>query len=179
MILVTGFYLTHLTLVHISMLIRAAKLRPDLSCLWKLLGDACTAVTTVSPNRAEVLVPALLAGLDPNTQDHILNQAEMLKVGERYGQDYFSCCHVLVHHFYTDDNGECTWLCHRCYAHALKLKPEVASLWHNLGLNYYHQASSLPCLTEKEQDSQALNLEKAQQVVQRIRHNSFPDCWLE
>ncbi|XP_037536593.1 tetratricopeptide repeat protein 37 [Nematolebias whitei] len=121
----------------IQNLFRAAKLRPDLSCLWKLLGDACTAVTTVSPNRAEVLVPALLAGLNPSTQDHILNQAEMLKVGER------------------------------CYAHALKLKPEVASLWHDLGLNYYHQASSLPCLTEREQDSQPLNLEKAQQCLKK------------
>lgn len=60
------------------------ELRPDLSCLWKLLGDACTAVSTVSPNRATVLVPALLAGLDPSTQSHKLNQAQTLKVGERY-----------------------------------------------------------------------------------------------
>lgn len=60
------------------------KLRPDLSCLWKLLGDACTAVSAVSPNRAQVLVPAPLVGLDPNTQSQTLSQAQALKVGERY-----------------------------------------------------------------------------------------------
>lgn len=68
---------------HISVVFRAVELRPDLSCLWKLLGDACTAVCTVSPNRAQVLVPAPLAGLDPNIQSHTLNQAQILKVGER------------------------------------------------------------------------------------------------
>lgn len=69
---------------HNSASIRAVKLRPDLSCLWKLLGDACTAVSAVSPNRAQVLVPAPLVGLDPNTQSQTLSQAQALKVGERY-----------------------------------------------------------------------------------------------
>ncbi|XP_058492628.1 superkiller complex protein 3 [Solea solea] len=94
----------------IQNLFRAVELRPDLSCLWKLLGDACTAVSTVSSNRAQVLVPALLAGLDPNTQSHMQNQAQTLKIGER------------------------------CYVHALKLMSEVPGLWYDLGLNYYHQA---------------------------------------
>uniref|UniRef100_A0A8C9VB08 SKI3 subunit of superkiller complex n=1 Tax=Scleropages formosus TaxID=113540 RepID=A0A8C9VB08_SCLFO len=39
----------------ISYLFRAVRQRPDLSCLWKLLGDACTATHTVSPNRARTL----------------------------------------------------------------------------------------------------------------------------
>ncbi|KAI9527787.1 hypothetical protein NQZ68_027877 [Dissostichus eleginoides] len=95
----------------IQNLFRAVELRPDLSCLWKLLGDACTAVSTVSPNRAQVLMPGPLAGLDPNTQSHTLNQAQTLKVGER------------------------------CYARALKLMSEVPSLWYDLGLNYYRQSS--------------------------------------
>uniref|UniRef100_A0A8C9Y4R4 SKI3 subunit of superkiller complex n=1 Tax=Sander lucioperca TaxID=283035 RepID=A0A8C9Y4R4_SANLU len=95
----------------IQNLFRAVVLRPDLSCLWKLLGDACTAVSTVSSNRAQVLVPALLAGLDSNTQSHALNQAQTLKVGER------------------------------CYVRALKLMSEVPSLWYDLGLNYYRQSS--------------------------------------
>ncbi|KAK2837420.1 hypothetical protein Q5P01_014632 [Channa striata] len=94
----------------IQNLFRAVKLRPDLSCLWKLLGDACTTVSIVSPNRAQVLVPALLAGLDHNSQDPVLNQAQTLKVGER------------------------------CYVHALKLMDEVPTLWYDLGLNYYRQA---------------------------------------
>lgn len=69
---------------YVSLLFRAAELRPDLSCLWKLLGDACTAVSTVSPNRAQLLVPAPLVGLDSNTQSQVLDQAQALKVGERY-----------------------------------------------------------------------------------------------
>uniref|UniRef100_A0AAQ5YQW8 Tetratricopeptide repeat domain 37 n=1 Tax=Amphiprion ocellaris TaxID=80972 RepID=A0AAQ5YQW8_AMPOC len=68
----------------IQNLFRAVQLRPDLSCLWKLLGDACTTVCIVSPNKARVLVPALLAGLDPNTEGHMLNQSQVLKAGERY-----------------------------------------------------------------------------------------------
>ncbi|XP_075960487.1 tetratricopeptide repeat protein 37 [Anarhichas minor] len=95
----------------IQNLFRAVEIRPDLSCLWKLLGDACTAVSTVSTNSARVLVPAPLAGLDPNTQSHTLNQAQTLKVGER------------------------------CYARALKQMSEVPSLWNDLGLNYYRQSS--------------------------------------
>lgn len=54
--------------------------------------------------------------------------------------------------------------CHRCYAHALKLMPEVASLWYDLGLNYYHQAS----LTQNDQNSPAMDIEKAQQVICQI-----------
>ncbi|KAJ3604243.1 hypothetical protein NHX12_028984 [Muraenolepis orangiensis] len=94
----------------IKSLFRAVELRPDLSCLWKLLGDACTTVCTVSPNRARVLVPGPLAGLEPSTQSHLLNQAQTLKVGER------------------------------CYGRALKLMPMAPSLWHDLGLNYHRQA---------------------------------------
>uniref|UniRef100_A0A8C5CNU9 SKI3 subunit of superkiller complex n=1 Tax=Gadus morhua TaxID=8049 RepID=A0A8C5CNU9_GADMO len=90
---------------------RAVELRPDLSCLWKLLGDACTTVSAVSPNRARVLMPGPLAGLEPSSQNHLLNQAQTLKVGER------------------------------CYGRALKLMPEAPSLWYDLGLNYHRQAS--------------------------------------
>ncbi|XP_074526833.1 superkiller complex protein 3 [Halichoeres trimaculatus] len=115
-------------------LFKAVTLRPDLSCLWKLLGDACTVVSRVSPNRAQVQVPAQLAGLDPNTQSHTLNQVQILKVGER------------------------------CYARALKLMPNVSSLWYDLGLNYYHQ-SSLTCTTEDNENS--LLLEKAQQCLKK------------
>ncbi|CAL8250745.1 unnamed protein product [Boreogadus saida] len=110
---------------------RAVELRPDLSCLWKLLGDACTTVSAVSPNRARVLMPGPLAGLEPSSQNHLLNQAQTLKVGER------------------------------CYGRALKLMPEAPSLWYDLGLNYHHQAglpcladgdnSSQPLLLEKAQ----------------------------
>ena len=31
----------------------------------------------------------------------------------------------------------------RCYGMALKLLPDCASLWHDLGVNYHHQAELL------------------------------------
>uniref|UniRef100_A0A4W4FXR7 Tetratricopeptide repeat domain 37 n=1 Tax=Electrophorus electricus TaxID=8005 RepID=A0A4W4FXR7_ELEEL len=54
--------------------------RPDLSCLWKLLGDACTSCSTVSPNRASLLVPGPLCGAK---QDQMLIQEQLLHLGER------------------------------------------------------------------------------------------------
>uniref|UniRef100_A0A3Q3MVM9 SKI3 subunit of superkiller complex n=1 Tax=Labrus bergylta TaxID=56723 RepID=A0A3Q3MVM9_9LABR len=131
----------------IQNLYRAVTLRPDLSCLWKLLGDACTAVSTVSPNRAQVVVPAELAGLHPNTQNPTLNKAQALKVGER------------------------------CYARALKLMSEVPSLWYDLGLNLYHQ-SRLPSITEEDQNSPSLLLEKAQLCLKKaIMKDSGNYCY--
>uniref|UniRef100_A0A3B4ZEE7 Arylsulfatase family member K n=1 Tax=Stegastes partitus TaxID=144197 RepID=A0A3B4ZEE7_9TELE len=121
----------------IQNLFKAVQLRPDLSCLWKLLGDACTTVCIVSPNKAQVLVPALLTGSDPNTESQMLNQAQTLKVGER------------------------------CYVRALKLLPEVSSLWYDLGLNYYRQATSPSSRTEEDQNSLSLLLEKAQQCLKK------------
>lgn len=49
--------------------------------------------------------------------------------------------------------------------------PEVPSLWYDLGLNYYRQASP-PSLTEGDQSSQSLLLEKAQQVTHRMQCNN-------
>uniref|UniRef100_A0A672M7X6 SKI3 subunit of superkiller complex n=1 Tax=Sinocyclocheilus grahami TaxID=75366 RepID=A0A672M7X6_SINGR len=100
----------------IHYLFRAVKQRPDLSCLWKLLGDACTTSRTVSPNRAKVLVPGALCGMDPPDQSHTLDQRQLLTLGER------------------------------CFGRALKLMPEAPRLWCDLGLNYYHQSRLLNCL---------------------------------
>ncbi|XP_064152615.1 tetratricopeptide repeat protein 37 [Anguilla rostrata] len=97
----------------VEFLFRALQLRPDLCCLWKLLGDVCTAAHAVSPGRARVLVPGPLAGMDPADQKHTLDQTQVLKLGER------------------------------CYGRALKLMSEAPNLWHDLGLNYYHQARRL------------------------------------
>lgn len=89
-----------------SVIFRAVELRPDLTCLWKLLGDACTAVSTVSPNRAQVVVPVPLADLVPNTQSQLLNQAQALQVGERYD-------HKSVHLYIY--NIVAVWLVHFCH----------------------------------------------------------------
>ncbi|KAI5088222.1 tetratricopeptide repeat protein 37 [Silurus meridionalis] len=94
----------------IKYLFRAVQQRADLSCLWKLLGDACTKCSSVSPNRVCVLVPGALCGREPANKNHTLDQKPLLSLGER------------------------------CYGRALKLMAEAPSLWCDLGLNYYHQA---------------------------------------
>ncbi|XP_030628701.1 tetratricopeptide repeat protein 37 [Chanos chanos] len=104
----------------IEYLFRAVQHRPDLSCLWKLLGDACTTTSSVSPNRAKVLVPGALAGAEPQNQNHTLEQTHLLRLGER------------------------------CYGRALKLMAETPSLWCDLGLNYYHQAKLVSSEQEQE-----------------------------
>ncbi|KAM9446217.1 superkiller complex protein 3 [Clarias gariepinus] len=68
----------------IKYLFRAVQKRADLSCLWKLLGDACTKCSSVSPNRVCVLVPGPLCGADKNVR---LDQKQLLSLGERcYGR---------------------------------------------------------------------------------------------
>uniref|UniRef100_A0A4W5KBM0 SKI3 subunit of superkiller complex n=1 Tax=Hucho hucho TaxID=62062 RepID=A0A4W5KBM0_9TELE len=67
----------------IQYLFRAVELRPDLSCLWKLLGDACTSVSTVAPNRARVVVPGPLAGFGLHCK---MNQEYIVFVYRCYGR---------------------------------------------------------------------------------------------
>lgn len=55
----------------------------------------------------------------------------------------------------------------RCYVRALKLMPEVPSLWHDLGLNYYQQ-SRLACVSDGGGNAPSLLLEKAQEVTQKL-----------
>ncbi|KAK7934130.1 hypothetical protein WMY93_005026 [Mugilogobius chulae] len=125
----------HLLQQAIHNLFRAVKLRPDLSCLWKLLGDACTAVSIVSPSKGQILMPTLLCGSN-SEQNQMLDQFQTIKVGER------------------------------CYAHALKIMPDVASLWHDLGLNYHKQACLLSSSKEDE-TAQVGVLVKAQQCLKK------------
>ncbi|XP_074789347.1 superkiller complex protein 3 [Athene noctua] len=63
---------------------RAAKHRPDVSCLWKLLGDTCTSVHVISPAKVNVQVLGSLMGKNEGKQ--MLKKSEMLRLGERcYG----------------------------------------------------------------------------------------------
>ncbi|XP_012671452.2 tetratricopeptide repeat protein 37 [Clupea harengus] len=119
----------------IEYLFRGVQRRPDLSCLWKLLGDACSLSGTVAPERAHVLVPGALSGDGSPDQNHRLDQRTLLRLGER------------------------------CYGRALKLMPEAASLWCDLGINYYRQCLKLLSLNQ-EQDLQML-LEKSVQCIKK------------
>uniref|UniRef100_A0A3P8YLR4 Tetratricopeptide repeat domain 37 n=1 Tax=Esox lucius TaxID=8010 RepID=A0A3P8YLR4_ESOLU len=126
----------------INHLFRAVELRPDLSCLWKLLGDACTTVSTVAPSRARVVVPGPLTGLEPPDQEHLLNQGQVLRVGER------------------------------CYGRAIKLMPQSSNLWYDLGLNFYHQARLAPCVQGEEHSSPLFLEKALQCVKKAIMLNS-------
>ncbi|MGH0178068.1 UNVERIFIED_CONTAM: hypothetical protein FKN15_076522 [Acipenser sinensis] len=72
----------------IESLFRAVQHRPDLSCLWKLLGDACTTVHTVSPSRGNVTVWGPLSQRNPTSQKQTLNKFEVLSLGGRTTGQY-------------------------------------------------------------------------------------------
>uniref|UniRef100_A0A452HAC5 Uncharacterized protein n=1 Tax=Gopherus agassizii TaxID=38772 RepID=A0A452HAC5_9SAUR len=64
---------------------RATKHRPDVSCLWKLLGDACTIVHVISSSRVNVKVLGSLLGQNEGKQ--MLKKSEILSLGGRcYGR---------------------------------------------------------------------------------------------
>uniref|UniRef100_A0A672TME5 SKI3 subunit of superkiller complex n=1 Tax=Strigops habroptila TaxID=2489341 RepID=A0A672TME5_STRHB len=59
--------------------------RPDVSCLWKLLGDSCTSVHVFSPAKVNIKVLGSLLGKNAATQR--LNKSELLILGGRcYGR---------------------------------------------------------------------------------------------
>ncbi|KAM6224563.1 superkiller complex protein 3 [Rhynchocyon petersi] len=59
--------------------------RADVSCLWKLVGDACTSVHAVSPSKVNVSVLGVLLGQKEGKQ--VLKKKEMLHLGGRcYGR---------------------------------------------------------------------------------------------
>uniref|UniRef100_A0A8B9BFR4 SKI3 subunit of superkiller complex n=1 Tax=Anser brachyrhynchus TaxID=132585 RepID=A0A8B9BFR4_9AVES len=63
----------------------ATKHRPDISSLWKLLGDTCTSVHVISPAKVNVQVLGLLLGKNEGKQ--MLKKNELLRLGGRcYGR---------------------------------------------------------------------------------------------
>ncbi|XP_068033120.1 superkiller complex protein 3 [Anomalospiza imberbis] len=64
---------------------RAVERRPDVSCLWKLLGDTCTSVHVISPTKVNVEVLGSL--LSKNATKQVLKKNELLILGGRcYGR---------------------------------------------------------------------------------------------
>ncbi|XP_053151889.1 SKI3 subunit of superkiller complex protein [Hemicordylus capensis] len=69
----------------LDFLARAAKHRPEVSCLWKLIGDACSSVCAVSPSKVHVKVLGFLVG--QNTDKFALKKSDLLSLGGRcYGR---------------------------------------------------------------------------------------------
>ncbi|XP_073534422.1 superkiller complex protein 3 [Phyllobates terribilis] len=69
----------------IEYLTRAVQQRPDLLCLWKLLGDSCSCLHLISPAKVRVHVMGAIVG--QNTAQKLLNKSEILELGGRcYGR---------------------------------------------------------------------------------------------
>ncbi|KFQ12766.1 Tetratricopeptide repeat protein 37 [Leptosomus discolor] len=60
---------------------RATKHRPDVSCLWKLLGDTCTSVHVISSAKVNIQVLGSLLG--KNVGKQTLKKSELLSLGGR------------------------------------------------------------------------------------------------
>jgi len=60
---------------------RATKHRPDVCCLWKLIGDTCTSVHVISPAKVNVQVLGSLLG--KNADKQVLRKSELLRLGGR------------------------------------------------------------------------------------------------
>ncbi|KAM9328956.1 superkiller complex protein 3 [Gastrophryne carolinensis] len=64
---------------------RAVQQRPDLVCVWKLLGDTCTSLHAISPSKVRINVLAALVGQNKGHQ--VMNKSEVLELGARcYGR---------------------------------------------------------------------------------------------
>ena len=98
----------------VAALTSAAALRPEVTCLWRLMGDA---LTLMRPLPEEVIapfeVPGRLAGRS-NDQSHAVvaleSKLSVLELGAR------------------------------CHARAAQLQPDNAGIWRNLAVNYHAQA---------------------------------------
>ncbi|XP_021379584.1 tetratricopeptide repeat protein 37-like [Mizuhopecten yessoensis] len=94
-------------------LTRAANHRADMSCLWKLMGDACTLIHVLAPETFSLTVDNKLvtkAGETSPPGTTSIGLSQTLELGAR------------------------------CYGRALKALPECASLWHDLGVNFFYQS---------------------------------------
>nr|XP_006811551.1 PREDICTED: tetratricopeptide repeat protein 37-like [Saccoglossus kowalevskii] len=92
----------------------AIRNRPDMSCHWKLLGDACTMIHPIDHHLVRISIPRFLT--EKGCKDEgvqLVGKMEMLALGAK------------------------------CYGRSLSLKPECSPLWHDLGVNYYRQAENL------------------------------------
>ncbi|XP_061172794.1 superkiller complex protein 3-like [Saccostrea echinata] len=94
----------------LQFLTRAVCHRPDLSCLWKLMGDSCTIIHPLPSQTFRFNVPENLYKSKESAEECKLNLLQTLELGAR------------------------------CYGRALKLLPDCAALWHDLGFNLYQQA---------------------------------------
>ena len=95
----------------VAALTSAAALRPEVTCLWRLMGDA---LTLMRPLPEEVIIAPFEVPGRSNDQSRaavaLESKLSVLELGAR------------------------------CYARAAQLQPDNAGIWRNLAVNYHAQA---------------------------------------
>uniref|UniRef100_A0A3P9KFX9 Tetratricopeptide repeat domain 37 n=1 Tax=Oryzias latipes TaxID=8090 RepID=A0A3P9KFX9_ORYLA len=148
----------------------AVQLRPDLSCLWKLLGDASTAVSIVSPNRAQVLVcyaralklmpeaPSLWYDLGLNYYRQAASQSALTEENQNSpSQDLEKAQQCLKKSIMMDSGNYSYWnalgvvsmnklenfaLAQHCFIKSIQVEPnQNVVAWTNLGTLYLKKAN--------------------------------------
>ncbi|GFR81884.1 tetratricopeptide repeat protein 37, partial [Elysia marginata] len=117
---------------------RAATQRPDMSCLWKLMGDACSGAYCLASDSYSVPAKLMSKQVEDQTKEDKVkvSKMELLKIGSR------------------------------CYSQALKILPESGYLWHDLGVNVFYQSQHCSLSAEHPGDSVAL-VNQAAQIMKK------------
>ncbi|XP_075397402.1 superkiller complex protein 3 [Tenrec ecaudatus] len=124
--------------------------RADMSCLWKLLGDACTSLYAVSPAKVNVNVSGILLGQKEGKQ--VLKKNELLHLGGRcYGRALqlmstsSTWCDLGINYYrqaqqlaetgsHTDDLKELLEKSLHCLKKAIRLDSNNHLYWNALGV---------------------------------------------
>ncbi|KAM4707819.1 superkiller complex protein 3 [Discoglossus pictus] len=134
----------------LEFLTRAVKHRPDLLCLWKLLGDACTCLHAVSPSKVKINVLGVLVG--QNEGRKLLDKFELLKLGGRcYGRSlklqstanlwcdlginyYYQAQHLLSSDINSNETSDLLEKSHQCIKKAVMMDSGNHLYWNILGV---------------------------------------------
>ncbi|XP_064110497.1 superkiller complex protein 3-like [Macrobrachium nipponense] len=95
----------------ISLLMRAASIKPSCSSAWKLIGDACTLLYPMPPSLSQFSIPSKLMQreVDDLNATVTVDKLQILQLGAR------------------------------CYGLSLQITKDDSNLWHDLGINTYLQ----------------------------------------
>ncbi|KAK3098545.1 hypothetical protein FSP39_020503 [Pinctada imbricata] len=128
-------------------LTRAASHRPDLSCLWKMMGDAATLCHSMDPSSFIMMVPDKLLG-KASEAECTVNLHQCLQIGARcYGKalDLLPQCASLWHDlginlYYqshvcsTDTRSDISQKSYSCLKQAVTLDPDNYRHWNAFGV---------------------------------------------
>lgn len=113
--------------------IRALKLRSDLSCLWKLVGDACVFIAKLPKQYCHALVFRSLADGQADDSSRELEKHELFTLAARQKSFFFIKLLNAIVDF-----------C-RCYCKALEMIEDNVMIWHDLASCYFSHA----CISTK------------------------------